>query len=246
VDEKWKPIRGKRVAEEGKQRAGSRETLDGIKLFADISSEDLAVLSKQCRWLEFVANDTILDREADSRDVYFLTRGKVRVMNFVGTEHEVTLAEMLSGSYFGELSAIGPRARTARIVAVDPSTVGVMSREGFLSMLLDFPKVAITLLRNLAYTISSMNDRVSLLSKTNPRQRVYIELLRLAVPNPRGDGSWIIEPLPNHNDIAGWAGTVQKEVAEAIGKLAREKILQRRNRSIIIQDRAKIESLSGM
>ena len=113
-------------------------------------------------------------------------------------------------------------------------------------MLMDFPKVAITLLRNLAYTISSMNDRVSLLSKTNPRQRVYIELLRLAVPNPRGDGSWIIEPLPNHNDIAGWAGTAQKEVTEAIGKLAREKILQRRNRSIIIQDRARIESLSGM
>ena len=234
------------MTEEGKQRTDSPQTLDGIKLFTDVSSEDLVVLSKQCRWIEFVANDIILDREADSRDVYFLTRGKVRVMNFIGTEHEVTLAEIFSGSYFGELSAIGPRARTARIIAVDPSTVGVMPRDTFLSMLMDFPTVAITLLRNLAYTISSMNDRVSLLSRTNPRQRVYIELLRLAVPNPCGDGSWIIEPLPNHNDIAGWAGTAQKEVAEAIGKLAREKILQRRNRSIIIQDRARIESLSGM
>ena len=167
-------------------------------------------------------------------------------MNFIGTEHEVPLTEMHSGSHFGEMSAIGPRERTARIVAVERSTVAVMPRETFLDMLMEFPQVSVNLLRDLAYVISSMNDRVSLLSRTNPRQRVYIELLRLAVPNPRGDGTWIIEPLPHHSDIAGWAGIEQQEVAEAIGKLAREKILERRNRSIIINDRAKIESLSGM
>jgi CRP/FNR family cyclic AMP-dependent transcriptional regulator len=235
------------VTEEAKElETSGGQMLNGIKLFADVPSDALAVLSKQCQWMRFVASDIILDREDSSRDVYFLTAGKVRVMNFVGAEHEVTLAEMVAGSYFGELSAIGPRARTARIVAVELTTVAVMPREAFLLMLMDFPQVAINLLRDLAYVISSMNDRVSLLSKTNPRQRVYIELLRLAVPNPIGDGSWIIEPLPNHNDIAGWAGTEQQEVAEAIGKLAREKILQRKNRTIIIQDRARIESLSGM
>ena len=232
--------------EEGKELENTGQILDGIKLFADVPSADLAVLAKECKWLAFVSNDIILDRDDNSRDVYFLTDGKVRVMNFVGTEQEVTLAEMLAGSHFGELSAIGPRQRTARIVAVERSTVAVMPRDSFLSMLMNFPQVSINLLRDLAYVISSMNERVSVLSKTNPRQRVYIELLRLAVPNPRGDGSWIIEPLPHHNDIAGWAGTEQQEVAEAIGKLAREKILERRNRSIIIKDRSRIESLSGM
>ena len=153
---------------------------------------------------------------------------------------------MRAGSHFGELSAIGPRQRTARIIAVERSTVAVMPRDSFLSMLMNFPQVSVNLLRDLAYVISSMNERVSVLSKTNPRQRVYIELLRLAVPNPRGDGSWIIEPLPHHNNIAAWAGTEQQEVAEAIGKLAREKIVERKNRTIIIRDRARIESLSGM
>ena len=234
------------ISKGGTKLENTGQILDGIKLFADVPSADLAFLAKKCEWLAFVANDIILDREDNTRDVYFLTEGKVRVMNFIGTEHEVTLAEMLSGSHFGELSAIGPRERTARIVAVERSTVAVMSRETFLEMLMEFPQVSINLLRDLAYVISSMNDRVSLLSKTNPRQRVYIELLRLAVPNPRGDGSWIIEPIPHHAEIAGWAGTEQPEVAEAIGKLAREKILERKNRSIIINDRAKIESLSGM
>ena len=224
----------------------SGQILDGIKLFADVPSDDLAILAKKCKWIEFGADEIILERHDNSRDVYFLTTGKVRVMNFIGSDQEVTLAEMPSGSHFGELAAIGPRERTARIVAMEKSTVAVMPREAFLSALMDFPQVSVHLLRDLAYVISSMNERVSVLSKTNPRQRVYIELLRLAVPNPRGDGSWIIEPLPHHSDIAGWAGTEQDEVAQAIGRLAREKILERKNRSIIIRDKARIESLSGM
>ena len=72
-----------------------------------------------------MSNDVILVRDDNSRDVYFLTDGMVRVMNFVGTEQEVTLAEMLAGSHFGELSAIGPRQRTARIVAVERRSVGL-------------------------------------------------------------------------------------------------------------------------
>ena len=234
------------MSEKGKELENSGQILDGIKLFADVPSEGLAYLANQCQWMAFAPNDIILDRNDNSRDVYFLTEGRVRVMNFVGREHEVTLAEIPSGSHFGELSAIGPRERTARVVAIERSTVAIMPRKIFLSMLMDFPQISISLLRELAYVISSMNERVSLLSKTNPRQRIYNELLRLAVPNPRGDGSWIIEPLPHHNDIAGWAGTEQQEVAEAIGKLAREKILERRNRTMIIRDRARIESLSGM
>ena len=91
-----------------------------------------------------------------------------------------------------------------------------------------------------------MNERVSTLSLTVPRQRVYLELLRLAVPDPRGGGAWLIEPLPTHNDIAGWAGVDEEEVAHAIGKLAREKVLERRNKTLIIHDRAKIHEMSGM
>ena len=57
---------------------------------------------------------------------------------------------------------------------------------------------------------------------------------------------WIIVPLPNHNDIASWAGVDEVEVAAAIGTLAREKILERKNRSLLIHEREKIQSLSGM
>ena len=63
--------------EEGKELENTGQILDGIKLFADVPSADLAVLAKECEWLAFVSNDIILDRDDNSRDVYFLTDGKV-------------------------------------------------------------------------------------------------------------------------------------------------------------------------
>ena len=223
-----------------------RGGLAKIKLFSDISSTDLYEIEKKCRWLQFEPNEVILDRNDPSREVFFIADGLVRIMNFIGEDREVTLAEMKTGDHFGELAAIGPRERTARVIAIEKTVVGSMPRDKFLAMLLEFPQISLQLLHELAYVISSMNERVSTLSLMKPRQRVYLELLRLAVPDPRGGNVWIIEPLPNHNDIASWAGVDEVEVAAAIGTLAREKILERKNRSLLIHEREKIQSLSGM
>ena len=223
-----------------------RGGLANVQLFSDVPSDALFALEDDCNWLKFEPNDVVLDRNDTSRDVYFIANGLVRVMNYIGDQREVTLANKKAGDHFGELAAIGPRERTARVIAIEKTVVGVMSRDKFLATLLEFPQVSLRLLNELAYIIASMNERVSTLSLTVPRQRVYLELLRLAVPDPRGGGAWVIEPLPTHNDIAGWAGVDEEEVAHAIGKLAREQVLERRNKTLIIHDRAKIRDVRNV
>ena len=224
----------------------SKHSLAKVKLLSDVAPESLEELSNNCRWREFKTDEVVLDRNNVSREVYFITDGSVRVMNFIGKDREVTLAEIKQGAHFGELAAIGSPERTARVVALEKTIVAAMSRDYFISMLLKFPEVSLRLLRGLAYVISSMNERVATLSVTAPRQRVYLELLRLAVPDPRGRGDWVIEPLPKHDELAAWAGVDVEEVAHAIGKLAREKVLERQNRTLVIHDRAKMHEMSGM
>ena len=224
----------------------TRNGLARIKLFNEVSPESVEELSKNCRWREYKAEEVVLDRSSDSRDVYYITDGSVRVMNFIGEDREVTLAVMKAGGHFGELAAIGSPERTARVIALENTMIAAMSREYFMDMLLRFPAISLRLLTDLAYVISSMNERVATLSLTAPRQRVYLELLRLAVPDPRGGGDWVIEPLPKHDEIAAWAGVEVWEVAHAIGKLSREKVLERQNRTLVIHDRAKIHEMSGM
>ena len=45
--------------------------VDGIELFARLSPEELRDLEKRCSWRRYDRNELILDRDSDSRDVYF-------------------------------------------------------------------------------------------------------------------------------------------------------------------------------
>ena len=115
----------------GTETDNLRGGLTKIKLFSDLPSESVHKLEKMCSWRQFAANDVVVDRTDGSRKVFFVAEGSVRVMNYIGENREVTLAEMKSGDHFGELAAIGPPERTARVIAIEKTIVGAMARDRF-------------------------------------------------------------------------------------------------------------------
>ena len=161
-------------------------------------------------------------------------------------DQEIALADLQEGSNFGELSAVDCRGRSARVVGSDTCVVARMERDVFLEMLLRYPKVSLNLLDQLANIIRNLTERVSVLSTLSPHQRVYHELLRISEPDPRGDGTWVIDVVPAHNQIAGWAGTDKMKVANAIGGLVRNGIIKRHHRSFVIIDHPRLKFLAGL
>ncbi len=224
----------------------SEHNLRGSKLLADMPGDAIVELEKECRWLELGPDEAIMERDDGSDDVYFIVAGTVRVMNYLGDEREVALADLGPGDQFGELSAVDSLARSARVVGNEHCVVAALARDDFLSALHDYPKVALRLLDHFAAIIRAMNQRVYSLSTLTSHQRIYVELLRLAEPNSTGDGTWIIGSVPQHNEIASWSGTEKQQVALAIGGLVRDGIMERKHRSFVIKDHAKLRVLASM
>lgn len=227
---------------------GSTEIgLGNVGLLQGLSPEARAEYEKKCTWFEFGPNEVVLDRaDADRHEVYFLVKGHVRIMNFAGDTKEIALADLEEGSHFGELSAVDCRGRSARVLGSDDCIIARMERDDFMAMLRENPEIAIGLLDHFAGMIRRLTERVSSLSTLSPHQRIYLELLRISEPNPRGDGSWIINVAPPHAEIASWAGTDKLDVANAIGGLVRNGILERQNRSFQIKEHAKLKVLAGL
>lgn len=226
--------------------SSSDRTLRGIKLLADMPVEAIREIETKCRWLDLGSDEPVLERDDGSVDVYFIVKGTVRVMNHLGDEREVALADLGPGDQFGELSAVDSLARSARVVGNEHCLLAALARDDFLGAMFEYPKVALRLLDHFASIIRAMNQRVSSLSALTPHQRIYVELLRLAEPNASGDGSWIINTVPNHNEIASWSGTEKQQVALAIGGLVRDGIMGRKHRSFVIKDHAKLRVLASM
>ncbi len=204
----------------------------------------IADLEKKCEWLEFVPDDIILDISDTSTNLYFVVKGKVKAVDFISESQQVALAELGKGSSFGELAAVDLKKRSARITAVEPTLVASLSSKEFRNLLIACPETALALLKRFAGYIRTLNTRLTTLSTLSPHQRVFYELLRIAEPNTLGDGSWIVSNVPNHAEIADWIGADKDIVAQAIGKLARDGIVERKHKNLIIKDHPRLQWLA--
>ena len=82
-----------------------------IPFFKDVSDLDFEKFERRCLWRRFEENETVVDYEDESSDVYFIVAGDVRVLIRTPAGKEIILAEMRSGEFFGELSVLDLKHR---------------------------------------------------------------------------------------------------------------------------------------
>lgn len=225
---------------------GIAHSLRQVGLLSVVPKEILVDIETKARWLDLPANRIVVDRNDATTDIYFIARGRVQVIDFLEGRPEVVLAELVTGDHFGELSAIDGNKRSARVLTAEPTLLAALTANQFSTILSRCPEVGILLLRRFAGLIRFLTGKVTALSSLSPHQRVFLEILRMAQPNPAGDGTWLIRNLPPHNDLAAVIGIERETVAAAIGELARERIAERKHRSLIVRDYPRLQLLTNL
>lgn len=218
-------------------------TLEHIAVLGDLPERTRRALEKQCRWREFPAHEQIVDRDSDTRDVYFVVRGKVRVVNYSYSGREISYADIPAGGFFGEIAAIDGAPRSANVVALADTLLAVLAPELFVRLLADEPKFALTIMKGLTRIIRGSTDRILELSTLGAPNRIHAELLRLGRLHARGDNTAVIRPGPLHVDIGSRAGTTRESVTRALGELARQGIIRRQGDALVVLDIERLEAL---
>ena len=234
------------MATDSSQPDPAPRTLGEIDLFKDAPAEVIEDIKARCHWVDCKENDVIMDLNDTSNNVFFLRKGKLRATVFLTEDIEVSLADLMPGDTFGELSAVDLKMRSARVTALEPSKLAELSREDFQYFLLECPVIALALLKRFAGLIRALNTRVTVVSTMTPHQRVYHELLRLAEPDPGEEGSWVVMNAPSHTELSTWISTDKQTVADAIGNLVRTGVLARRFKNLIIRDYKRLQRLTDV
>ncbi len=218
--------------------------LGSIELLAAVSEEQIRQLEQRCRWLSYSAQETILDRDSDNRDVFFVIDGSVRVVNFSSSGREIAFANVRSGGYFGELSAIDGNARSATVVATAKCRLAAMSPGAFKRLLTDFPKISELVLLRLTTIIRACDDRIMDLSTLRAVHRVYTELVRLVEPDIVAPSNYVIRPMRTHADIASRVSTTRETVARVLSQLASEGVVERKGKTLYIRDMDRLNAMA--
>ncbi len=218
--------------------------LEGVQLLSELSPEEIADVSAMCKWSLFAEEEQVFDQEHAGRDVFFVVSGAVRVLTFTPSKREVALADITKGDYFGELSAIDGKSRSARVIAVEETLIASIEGKDFIALMYKYPSIAVRVVKRFAHIIRTLDARVTDLSTLSENQRVLVELVRIAKPDTRRPGVWAITDMPNHKEIASWAGTSREVVAQTIGELARDGVVERRTMGLLIKDWGRLQLMA--
>ncbi len=221
------------------------ETLAGIAIFGNLPPEEIRALSRRCRWRRYGANQTILQCRDESRDVFFVVRGRVCAIYHAASGREVRFSDIPAGEIFGDFAAIDGEPRSADIVSVTDTLIASMSAELFWDMLRRHEAVRAATLRRLTRIIRTHQQRVVEFSTLPVRSRIHAELLRLARLSPPGPDrtSAAISPAPTHAEIASRISTHREAVTRELNELARAQLIEKRGSTLIIRN---IGTLAGM
>jgi uncharacterized membrane protein len=134
------------------------EALRSVPLFAsldDAAASDLRNLLSE----QNVTSNTRLFRHGDKGDaMYLIESGRVRISIEDEEKNEVFLAELAQGDFFGEMSLIDGRQRSADAHVIEDGTLAILSRDSFLSFVRANPDVALKMLSALTDRLRRTDD----------------------------------------------------------------------------------------
>jgi len=217
---------------------------DGTPLLAPLKQGERDQLVRQCRFRRFTPGEHIIDGQSDSRDVFFVIEGTVRVVNYSMSGREVALDDIHAGGFFGELAALDGGPRSAFVMAQGGEAVtAAMPFEVFLDLLSKKPLLGLEIMKRLTRIVRQATERIMDLSTLGANNRVHAELLRQAWSSPNDGRAAMITPIPLHADIASRVSTTRETVARVLNDLARSGIVERKKNSLLVCDMSRLAML---
>ena len=223
----------------------SPANLSAIDVFRDFPLADYESLARLLTIHTYQADDHLITLGDQTRDVFFIISGQVRITTYTTGGKEVTFQDMTAGEMFGELSAIDGQERSTNVVVQAESLIASASPKVFYKILREHPEVNERLLQQMSGLIRKLSDRIIEFSALSVKNRVHSELLRLARDNQLDNNTAEISPAPTHLDIANRISTHREAVSREISELNKSGILKKASGKLIIQDVERLEGLIG-
>lgn len=213
----------------------------GIPLLEGLPADVAAKAAERCRWKAFEAHELIVDYGDESADVIFIISGQVRVLMSSAYGRHVILNHLDKGDFFGEMSAIDGRSRSASVIALYNSEVCVMPGDVFLELATSVPQVSLRTMEKLTERVRTINERLAEQAFLTARQRLCAELLRQSRPRSGHPDQRIVSPPPIQEDLANLISSRREVVSRELSALTKDGVLERSRGGLILTD---VEELS--
>lgn len=215
---------------------GREQDLARLPLLAGLSAQVLRDVAAHLQVWQVERGDWVLEKGERSDHLLFLLEGRLQVVDMTEDGRYVGLNLLSPGDYFGELSMIDGRPRSASVLAMERSRVASIARNTALAVIYNNAQVVERLTRKMADSLRKASDYRSILSIPNAFQRVYAFLHRMTVVAP--GGLTVIERMPTQQEVAIMVNTSRETVSRAVQALMERGVVEKDLRRLIVRQPA--------
>ncbi len=210
------------------------EALRKTEIFKCLDDEAFELVSNLVKWKQFRKGVEVIPYKDTGDEVYFIESGKVRITIFSFSGKEISYQELGPGEMFGELSAIDQMPRAANVITLEIARIGVISRSDYWGLIERYPSVAAAALKRLASMVRFLVDRVYQYGALDVKDRVRMEVLRLARGSMASDDTATIHKFPTHREIANRVNTHREAVTRELNELSRMGLIEQNQRVLTV------------
>lgn len=212
-----------------------RATVARAPLFASLPIDAIEDLARRAQVRRAAAHTTVVNQDEPGDTLFVIMTGRIKAVIFGESGREVTLSLLRPGDAFGELSVLDNRPRSASCVAIEASTLLVLSRADLLDHISAYPRTALNLLDQMAQRLRRADETIAELALCDVSERLVRRICALAreegKPVPEGV---LVRRRPTQQELANMIGSCRETISRAFNQLAREGMILPRGRALIV------------
>lgn len=227
-------------------RLHTRSPAERIDPFESLGPGERETVLASASRLHAPARTRLFDAGAPSDRVYFVERGRVRTFAITATGDELTTGLWSTGYVLGLIGATADGAMVLSAETIDDASLLVLPVTQLRQLATRMPQFGWNLTRTLAWMASTGISRALRLSTASVDERLLDALVMLAdMPDARcGDGSAIAGI--SQETIAGMVGATRPWVVQALGRLARDGLIEIGRMRIVVPDLARLRAAAKL
>jgi len=216
-----------------------KEYLKNIPVFKHLKDAQLREIAGRCRGVEYKRGNVVFHKTDLSTDLYIVNSGKLKAILEDEEGDEIVLAEFVKGDFFGELSLLDGKGRSATIVAEKDSQLSVLQKDVFLDLLYKNPSISVELIATLVGRLRKADEMIESLAFLEVGERLIRSLLDNAAPAD-GDhcAGYVKAGKLTHKELAARIGSSREAVSKCLKVLTTKSIVKESEGNILIMRNA--------
>ena len=215
-------------------------------LFADLPPDRLSAALKDCQCLRLPEKKDVYRRGEPGKEMCIVLSGGVKISALSADGKEIIFDLLSAGDFFGELSMLDGKPRTATVTTLVPSVLVVLERNFFMPFLEDNPSTAIRLLHIMAHRMRTADTFLEEVLFFDSETRLAKRVMALKNIYGKTVGNTVqIDLKVSQQDIANLVGITRERVNKHLKKWERAEIIGLQQGRLTIQNLPLLQELAS-